>query len=211
MAVRIATTRAGSGSARGAGGRHEAEVVAPPGKYPNVVFDVTSEWLDRYFRRPVYVVDPTKSAAVLWEEATYVPVAQGHAPETRHELRLGEAFTSYKNVDFRFEEFPEKIKLDRKTGQTVKTRLARGRKALAPHLSEFAGEVGGGTTGTGSAKPPRGAAAWPGRAAGFGRPTGSGKQTGLSRPTGSGRSAQPPQSVRSGPRPGASKEGAANV
>lgn len=105
-------------------GRHEAEVVTPAGKYPNVVFEVTSDWLDRYFRRPVFVLDPTKSAAVLWEEATYVPVAQGHAPETRHELRLGEAFTSYKNVDYRFEEFPEKIKLDRKSGQAVKTRLA---------------------------------------------------------------------------------------
>lgn len=104
-------------------GRHEAEVVTPPGKFPNVVFDVTSGWLDRFIRRPVFVVDPTKSAAVLWEEATYVPVAQGHAPETRHELRLGEPFTSYKNVDYRFEEFPEKIKLDRKSGQAVKTRL----------------------------------------------------------------------------------------
>ncbi len=105
-------------------GTHAAEVTVPANQFPKVAFDMTTGWWERFFRSPVFVVDPTKSAAVLWEEATYVAAAPGGAaPEPRRDLRLGETFTSHKHVDYRFAEFPDTIKLDKKSSQVVKTRL----------------------------------------------------------------------------------------
>ena len=105
-------------------GTHAAEVTVPPNQFPKVVFDMSTGWWERFFRSPIFVVDPTRSAAVLWEEATYVAAAPGAAgPEPRRELRLGETFTSHKHVDYRFAEFPDSIKLDNKNSEVVKTRL----------------------------------------------------------------------------------------
>lgn len=104
-------------------GSHAAEVTVPANQFPKVAFDFSTSWWERFIRRPVFIVDPTKSAAVVWEEATYVPRGE-HAPQGRHELRLGEPLTVQKHVDYRFTEFPESITLDKKSGTVVKSRIA---------------------------------------------------------------------------------------
>ena len=102
-------------------GRHEAEVTTPAATYPKMAFEVSSDWWERFFRQPVYIIDPTKSAAVIWEEATYV--RQGiEAPDSRYELKLGETFSSHAHVDYRFLPFPDEIKLG-KSRSIVKTRV----------------------------------------------------------------------------------------
>lgn len=106
-------------------GKHEATVTVPANQFPKVVFDMSSGWWERYVRRPVFILDPTKSAAILWEQATYVAAgAGGNAAGSLHELRLGESYTSRSHVDYQFAEFPDTIKLDKKSGEVVKTRLA---------------------------------------------------------------------------------------
>jgi len=103
-------------------GQHHVEVIAPADQFPKVVFELSSDWWERFSRRPAFVVDPTKSAVLLWEEATYAGANQV-APELRLEIRLGETFTSYKHIDYRFAEFPESVKSEKKTPATVRTRL----------------------------------------------------------------------------------------
>lgn len=106
-------------------GSHSAEVSEPANRYPKLAFVVSTNWWERFFRRPAFVVDPTKSAAVVWEEVTYTRAAGGvKPPESHREMRLGEPFTSYKNIDYRFVDFPATIKLSRKTRRVVKTRVA---------------------------------------------------------------------------------------
>jgi tetratricopeptide (TPR) repeat protein len=106
-------------------GQHAAEVSKPANQYPKTEFVVSTNWWERFFRRPAFVVDPTKSAAVVFEEVTYSR-AEGGAkpPDGRREMRLGEPFSSYNHIDYRFVNFPATIQLGRKTRRVVKTRVA---------------------------------------------------------------------------------------
>jgi len=104
-------------------GDHRAVVQQPPGDWPPVEFRMHTPWLTRWFRKPAFVLDPTRSAALVWEQATYREVPQ---PEDKQQgkLSLGEPFVEYNHIDYLFGEFPQQINLERGSA-VVKTRLAR--------------------------------------------------------------------------------------
>jgi len=104
-------------------GTHDANVITPAG-YPKSMFNFSSSWWERFVRSPVYVVDPTRSAAIKWEETTYAPVGQGaRPPERQIDLRLGEPFSAFKHVDYRFTQFPAQIQMKKNSGPLTKSRI----------------------------------------------------------------------------------------
>ena len=103
-------------------GTHDVEVQTPPQVYPKVKFEIATNWWERFFRRPVFVLDPSRSTAVVWEEAIYTR-NPGPGDEGREEIRLGESFSTFKHVDYPFETLPQQMKLDKKTSRVTRTRV----------------------------------------------------------------------------------------
>lgn len=86
-------------------GSHRAVVREPLGFEP-VDFQISSHWSVGPFSAPAYVVDPTRSAIMLWEEAVYA-VRLEDVPPVESQTRWGEAFVAYPHADYGFQEFPE--------------------------------------------------------------------------------------------------------
>lgn len=104
-------------------GTHEVAVTVPADQFPAMKFDVGTSWWERFMRTPAFVLDPTRSAVVLWEEATYMKVRPGQQPpENRSEMRVGELFSYFKHIDYRLEEFPAQLKV-KNSSSVVKTRM----------------------------------------------------------------------------------------
>lgn len=105
-------------------GLHEVAITVPADQFPALKFDMGTSWWERFFRSPGFILDPTQSAAVLWEEATYVSVRPGEqGPEPRAEMRLGQVFSSFKHIDYRFKDFPDSLTL-KNNSKAVRTRMA---------------------------------------------------------------------------------------
>ncbi|HJT34371.1 MAG TPA: hypothetical protein VJ783_20225 [Pirellulales bacterium] len=86
-------------------GPHRAVVTDPKLGFAPVDFALGSHWFAGLFRSPAFVVDPSRSAVVLWQETVYAaPGAQ--APPGQEQTHLGEGFISYPHVDYAFQEFP---------------------------------------------------------------------------------------------------------
>lgn len=102
-------------------GSHQAQVAAPAGQRPPVTFAVSSGWFDRFFKKPVWVLDPTNSAAVFWQSAEYSAKPAGNAGGFR--WHVGESFTNYPHVDFLFQELPDSLSVDNSTQTVTKTRV----------------------------------------------------------------------------------------
>lgn len=81
----------------------EPEVVASEGE-----FEFRTGIFERFVSTPMYVLDPAATAITVWEEARY----SADLPETEvtHQLFLGETFYEFRDIDFRFEQFPGTIK-----------------------------------------------------------------------------------------------------
>lgn len=86
-------------------GSHRAVVREPLGFEP-VDFQIASHWSVGPFSAPAYVVDPTRSAIMVWEEAVYA-VRLEDVPPVESQTRWGEAFVAYPHADYGFQEFPE--------------------------------------------------------------------------------------------------------
>lgn len=98
-------------------GRHRAEVVQPELNVPPTEFDVSSHWLAGMFRSPAFVIDPSRSAAVVYEEVSYAVPGEA-SPPASNEWHVGEAFLAFPDVDYPFEQFPPEVRVKR--GQPVR-------------------------------------------------------------------------------------------
>lgn len=90
-------------------GKHTAIVTEPAGRFPPVEFDIRSSWWERFFRSPAFVVDPSNSAAVVWEQTVYTNRQVPSDVDNKLDLRAGESFTSFSHADYHFEEFPQQM------------------------------------------------------------------------------------------------------
>ena len=105
-------------------GTHEVVVTVPADQFPALKFEMSTGWWERFVRSPAFVLDPTKSAVVEWEEATYMKVRPGQEPpENRSELRVGQLFSYFKHIDYRFQEFPAQLTV-KNSSSVLKTRLS---------------------------------------------------------------------------------------
>jgi tetratricopeptide (TPR) repeat protein len=79
----------------------------------------TSFW-SRPFKRPVFVINPDRTAFLEWDETVYAdkPID----PEHSQEFRAGKILHEFKEVDYEFEPFPAQIQAKRGS-QITKTRV----------------------------------------------------------------------------------------
>lgn len=87
-------------------GPHRAVVREPRLDFEPVDFQLASHWSVGPFSAPAYVVDPTRSAIMLWEEAVYA-VRPEEIPPVESQTRWGEAFVAYPHADYGFQAFPD--------------------------------------------------------------------------------------------------------
>ncbi|TWT96808.1 tetratricopeptide repeat protein [Botrimarina colliarenosi] len=100
-------------------GEHVARVVDPPEHAGETPFSVNPGRFSRWLRKPATVVDPTRSAMVLYEETVYseVPVDRDNA----FEVVIGEPSHTFDNADYHFVDFPAEIEIDRE--EVTKSRV----------------------------------------------------------------------------------------
>lgn len=91
-------------------GKHRAVVSSPRLGFEPVEFRIGGQASCGLFRAPTWIVDPTRSALLLWEEAIYLPPPGARRPgESR--VHLGEAFIAFPHVDYTFQEFPNESEI----------------------------------------------------------------------------------------------------
>ena len=101
-------------------GSHEVTVTEPI-PLETKSFKMSSSLLTRWFRKPAFVVDPTETAAVVWEEATY---AERPVDEYDFDIKVGQLLTTYPHVDYQFEPFPQEVDLSSSSSKVKKTRIS---------------------------------------------------------------------------------------
>jgi tetratricopeptide (TPR) repeat protein len=90
-------------------GPHTALVQQPDVGLPRLDFELTSHWFTGTFSSPAYVIDPSRSAAVAYEEVSYAPAGQ-NAPPGQHHWHVGEPFNTF-SVDYAFAPFPQQLQV----------------------------------------------------------------------------------------------------
>ena len=102
-------------------GKHQVELISPDAGIEPETFQVSSSIWTRLFHSPAFVLDPTRTSAVTWEETTYSdnPVDDGE-----FEWEVGELMTQYSDVDYIFERFPAQLKVEDRTSSVTKTRVS---------------------------------------------------------------------------------------
>src|SRR5262249_9075689 len=106
-------------------GTHKATVARPAGFTEPVDFALQAGWFERFFKSPVWIIDPTRSAAVVWESTVYRDrAAQGPAGFDAGSLQwhIGQPFTTYADVDYPFQEFPAELRVKNQR-EATKTRV----------------------------------------------------------------------------------------
>ncbi len=103
-------------------GPHRAIVREPKVGFEPVEFNLDSNWFLGLFRSPAFVVDPSRSAVVVWQEVVYAAPA-ANAPDGDSRIHFGEAFVSYPHVDYPFQDFPAQLNMGR-SKQLRKTRIS---------------------------------------------------------------------------------------
>lgn len=122
-------------------GAHRAEVTDPPATFTPIQFNIAAGWWERYFRSPVYVADPSRSAGLSFEQTVYAqnPVGE-HDPDQKFLPHIGEPFLSVPHADYHFEEFPAQVQV-KGNGRVIKTRVGMLREAPVS-LANFARAMG---------------------------------------------------------------------
>ncbi len=102
-------------------GPHTARVIKPSDLVEPVEFRMETSWFSRFFAKPVFVLDPARSAVVCWEEAVYSERPNQDGGDIK--VSMGQSYAFYDDVDYVFEDFPHEIRVENdKT--TSKTRVA---------------------------------------------------------------------------------------
>jgi hypothetical protein len=80
-----------------------------------------TSWFGRFFKSPVFVLDPTRTAVLMWETAVYSEHPTDD--EGEYAFHVGEGYISYDDCDYPFEEFPSQIKVEGKNKRVTKSRI----------------------------------------------------------------------------------------
>jgi hypothetical protein len=102
-------------------GSHVVQVACGDRGLGSEPFEISSGYWERFFRKPLYVLNPGGGAALLWEKVTYSAAPNAGAGEDR--LYVGAVFFAFDDIDCPFEQFPRTVQIKR--GQTLtKTRVS---------------------------------------------------------------------------------------
>jgi tetratricopeptide (TPR) repeat protein len=102
-------------------GKHTAGVKQPL-EIADEEFEVRAGWFDRFLSKPALVIDPARSAAVIWESAHYSANPMDTDDE-EPKVHVGQLYTQYDDVDYLFEPFPQQLTVDSKSKKVRKTRV----------------------------------------------------------------------------------------
>ena len=108
-------------------GPYHAKVTSPEAVVPQtepVDFTIASGWWERFFSEPAYVIDPSRSAFVNWQQTTYSAKPQNANLTTdSFAFHIAKPFTTYPDVDYLFQPFPAEVKVSDRTNEITKTRV----------------------------------------------------------------------------------------
>jgi len=102
-------------------GKHQVELVSPDAGIAPETFQLSSSFWTRLFQSPAFVLDPTRTSMVTWEETIY---SDNPKDEGDFKVEIGELMTQYSDVDYIFERFPNQLKVDDRTSSVTKTRVS---------------------------------------------------------------------------------------
>jgi tetratricopeptide (TPR) repeat protein len=77
--------------------------------------------IGRWGGRQVHVLDPTRSAVVVWEEVVYANNPRDQRSDYR--IHAGEPICAFDRIDYKFEEFPHQIRVKSSSRKVVKHRI----------------------------------------------------------------------------------------
>ncbi len=105
-------------------GTHQVEIVKPESLAGPVEFSFSSGWFGRFFNTPAFVLDPSRTTAVTWEQTVYAENPRlADEADAKSKVHFGQPLTYYDDVDYLFEEFPESIQV-KNNEQARRTRVA---------------------------------------------------------------------------------------
>jgi len=101
-------------------GRHQATLSG--GLTQTAEFTLESDFFGRWFDKPAFILNAGGTAVLMVSHTVYSATPDPNA-EMPFELYFGEPFLSLHNVDYHFVEFPDSLRLDRRTGEVSKSRV----------------------------------------------------------------------------------------
>lgn len=102
-------------------GPHKISVIEPAALAREEQFTMDDGIIGRWSGSNVEVVDPSRSAVVVWEESIYSRQAGGGGGDFR--LHVGEPYLRLEDIDYKFEEFPAQIKSEGHREKIAKHRV----------------------------------------------------------------------------------------
>jgi hypothetical protein len=105
-------------------GVNEIIYETPYGDSVSYTFSVENSRWDRAFGGPVIIINPDQAALILKEVTTYSS-SPDPDDEYSYEIQVGEPWYVFKNIDFRFEEYPDEIDLPYSKDKVLKTRISQ--------------------------------------------------------------------------------------
>ncbi|MGA1825925.1 MAG: hypothetical protein ACMUIP_14815 [bacterium] len=80
--------------------------------------------IDRFFSKPVHIINPGGMKIFLLEHTEYVPEGWIIPPNYSYDIIWGMPIIKYNDIDYRFKEFPDTITLDSHSSGVQKTRFS---------------------------------------------------------------------------------------
>jgi Tfp pilus assembly protein PilF len=120
-------------------GTHASRVLSPDDIDVTVPFTMKTSWFGRFYKSPVFVLDPTRTAALVWETAIY----SEHPSDDEGEFtfHVGQGYVSYEDCDYAFEKFPDQIRVEGRNQRVTKSRIDQ--LQLEPSQIPFMAATGG--------------------------------------------------------------------
>ncbi len=109
-------------------GGHTISVIEPAVLARDEQFTIPASIWGRWRGREVNLVDPTHSAAIVWEESVYAKNPRDQSG--RFQLHAAEPFLNLADIDYKFEQFPRRLQVEGGTRKVVKHRV--GMETAAP-------------------------------------------------------------------------------
>jgi hypothetical protein len=100
-------------------GKHRATVQREGHDPETIDFDVSASFWDRYFKSPVFVLNPGGAAPLMWEQTTYAAGGGGVNP---YRFQINQPFVTYPDLDYSFAPFPATLEV-RKNERRTKVRI----------------------------------------------------------------------------------------
>ena len=86
-------------------------------------FHFQTSWLDRFARKPGFVIDPARSAVIVTEELRHGQEVSGQRPQG--ETHVAKIFTHEPDIDYLFTEFPRSLQTRRRNVESKRLRLTQ--------------------------------------------------------------------------------------